>query len=63
MTWKRYVDFPHRRTPMQTDALPGTGSIRTCRGTPVFIRDSWKSRRIDLIVSIIFAHPVIIISG
>ena len=51
-TWNRYVDLPLRRTPMQTAALPGTVSMRKRRGTPVSSRDSWKSRMMDLIVSI-----------
>jgi len=59
----RKVDFPLRRTPIQTVALPGTVSIRKCRGTPVDKGLSWKSRMSDLITSIIRYAPVKSISS
>jgi len=58
-----YVDLPLRRTPMQTAALPWTASIRKRRGTPVSSRVSWKSRMMDLIVSIIGSLLAMVLSG
>jgi hypothetical protein len=34
------VDLPHRRTPIQTVALPGIVETETLLGTPVFKRIS-----------------------